>query len=451
MLRMEPHLAELSRSIDPAVLGQRMRIARIAAGMTQSQVAGDEASTAYVSRIEDGQRRPEAHLLERMAVRMGTTLEALLIGVTTSRHLELQVALEQAEIALLAGDPLAAVAATDDLLAEIKDHPLADLERDARRLRARAFEACGRTDEAIALLEELTSDPNADGHTMPALISLSRCHRDNGDPARAIDVGQRVAAEVVRLELGGLSESVDVTLILADAHLHRGEIDEALATCASVLTAAGGSSAAAVAAAYRAASVAASRSGSPAAALALARKARGQYEAVGEARQLTRLRTQYAALLLKLDPPDATGAITTLESAEREPTWPDTEPRDRADHHLALARARFLVGDHAAARAQIEACTELTGSDTPLQLAEARTLAGQIAAAEGDGDGARSAYREAVDLLATIEGDRGVAQLWFELATQLDELGERDGARDAYRRAAASTGLRSSRVPAIAT
>ncbi len=447
MLRMEPHLAELSRSIDPVVLGQRMRVARIAAGMTQSQVAGEEASTAYVSRIEDGQRRPEAHLLERMALRMGTTLEALLIGVTPSRHLELQVALELAEIALLAGDPRGAVTAIDELLAEITDHPLADLERDARRLRARALEASGRTDEAIAILEELTSDSH-DDHLVPALISLSRSYRDAGDPARSLDVGQRVAVELGRLDLGGGSEAVDLSLITSDAHLHRGEIDEALAICSAALAAATGSDPTELAAAYRASSLEASRSGSPATALALARKSRGHFEVAGEARQLARLRTQYAALLLKLDPPDAIGAIATLETSEREPAWLDTERRDRADHHLAFARARFLVGDHAAARAQIEACAELTGSAAPLQLAEARTLAGQIAAAEGDLGGARSSYREAVDLLAAVDDDRGVAQLWFELASQLDELGERDGARDAYRRAAASTGLRSSRVAA---
>lgn len=448
MLRMEPHLAELSRSIDPVVLGQRMRVARIAAGMTQSQVAGEEASTAYVSRIEDGQRRPEAHLLERMALRMGTTLEALLIGVTPSRHLELQAALELAEIALLAGDPGGAVTATDDLLAAIADHPLADLERDARRLRARALEASGRTDEAIAILEELTSDSHEDDHLVPALISLSRSYLDAGDPARALDVGQRVVVELSRLDLGGGGEAVDLSLITADAHLHRGEIGEALAICSAALAGATRSAPAELAAAYRAASLEASRGGSPATALALARKSRGHYEVAGEARQLARLRTQYAALLLKLDPPDAIGAIATLETSEREPAWLDTGRRDRADHHLALARARFLVGDHAAARAQIEACAELTGPAAPLELAEARTLAGQIAAAEGDLGGARSSYREAVDLLAAVDDDRGVAQLWFELATQLDELGERDDARDAYRRAAASTGLRSSRVAA---
>jgi predicted RNA polymerase sigma factor len=43
--------------------------------------------------------------------------------------------------------------------------------------------------------------------------------------------------------------------------------------------------------------------------------------------------------------------------------------------------------------------------------------------------------------LTSIGADRGAAVLWFELASLLEELGEQDDARDAYKRAAASTGL----------
>src|SRR5947208_6259531 len=51
---------EFVATIDPVVLGERMRLARIRAGLTQSQVAGEDVSTAYISRIEAGQRRPGA-------------------------------------------------------------------------------------------------------------------------------------------------------------------------------------------------------------------------------------------------------------------------------------------------------------------------------------------------------------------------------------------------------
>jgi hypothetical protein len=69
MADMDPNLAELSRSIDPAILGRRLRNARVAAGLTQTQAAGGDASTAYISRIEAGQRRPDLKLLARLADR----------------------------------------------------------------------------------------------------------------------------------------------------------------------------------------------------------------------------------------------------------------------------------------------------------------------------------------------------------------------------------------------
>jgi hypothetical protein len=45
--------------------------------------------------------------------------------------------------------------------------------------------------------------------------------------------------------------------------------------------------------------------------------------------------------------------------------------------------------------------------------------------------------------LTGIGSDRGAAQLWFELAGLLEEVGDFDAARDAYKSAAASAGLRS--------
>jgi transcriptional regulator with XRE-family HTH domain len=55
---MDARQADLLRKIDPAELGQRLRAARVAKGMTQTDLAGADVSVGYVSRIEAGQRRP---------------------------------------------------------------------------------------------------------------------------------------------------------------------------------------------------------------------------------------------------------------------------------------------------------------------------------------------------------------------------------------------------------
>ena len=55
---MDARQADLLRKIDPAELGHRLRAARVAKGMTQTDLAGADVSVGYVSRIEAGHRRP---------------------------------------------------------------------------------------------------------------------------------------------------------------------------------------------------------------------------------------------------------------------------------------------------------------------------------------------------------------------------------------------------------
>ncbi len=75
--------------------------------------------------------------------------------------------------------------------------------------------------------------------------------------------------------------------------------------------------------------------------------------------------------------------------------------------------------------------------------AEAKAVEGQVLAASGRAEEAAGAYREAVMLLTGIGADRNAAQLWFELAGLLEDVGDFETARVAYRSAAAATGLRS--------
>src|SRR5207302_2015540 len=51
--------ARALRESDLNELGKRIRERRLACGLTQGQVAGEDISIAYVSRIEAGTRRPD--------------------------------------------------------------------------------------------------------------------------------------------------------------------------------------------------------------------------------------------------------------------------------------------------------------------------------------------------------------------------------------------------------
>jgi len=78
-------------------LGERLRQLRVAAGMTQSDLAGDRFSKEYVSQIERGKTRPTAETLEWLAARLGADAGFLANGVATDERGRIEASLARAE------------------------------------------------------------------------------------------------------------------------------------------------------------------------------------------------------------------------------------------------------------------------------------------------------------------------------------------------------------------
>jgi tetratricopeptide (TPR) repeat protein len=182
--------------------------------------------------------------------------------------------------------------------------------------------------------------------------------------------------------------------------------------------------------------------GSVANAVPLAERALALLGEGQDARNLARLRANLGRMQLELDPPEVPEALKNLEQAAEELVWSSASTADIADANCYIARAHYLEGDLARAE---EMCAEIIAAikdESPLLTAEAESLFGQVAAARGDADAAASAYRRAVFTLTSVGADKRAAQLWFELADLLEDVGEVQAARDAYRSAAAASGLR---------
>jgi tetratricopeptide (TPR) repeat protein len=440
-VRVDIRLAELSRTVDVAVLGQRLRSARVAAGLTQAELAGDEVTAAYISRIEAGQRRPEAKLLERMAARLDVELSSLVDAPVNQRADELRVRLDHAELSLVSGDAQTALDSVDEVLAE-ESFADAEVVRRGRQVRALALEALGRSGEAIRLLEDLVTHPTPDVGWVKAVIALSRCYRESGDFARAIEVGERAGGMIDELGLAGTTEAIQLTVTIAGAYLERGDLAHALQMCERCIEDAERvHSPVAKASAYWNASVIESLRGNAGAALELAQKAIALFELGEDSRNLGRLRTEVAFMQMLQTPPDPGAAKRTLELAERELTWSSASQVDRARHRLMAGKADFLLGDNESAEGHAESARELVGDESPMLLAETQALAGQIQAARGDLDSARASYSDAIASLSGVGIDRDVARLWFDLARLLEQAGDSSGALDAYRRGATATGL----------
>jgi tetratricopeptide (TPR) repeat protein len=443
MGHMSPEMAQQSREVDAADLGRRIRAARLAAGLTQAELAAGEVSVAYISRIEDGQRRPEAGLLERMAQRAGTTLEHLVLGVSVDEQLELQVAVDHAELALAGGEPQRALSEAEAALEALEGKELAALRRQARHVRAFALEAVGDLQGAIEQLEEVTAQPQPDGAWLKALIGLSRCYREAGDLNRAINVGERAQQGVEDLGLQGLTEAIQLSLTVANAYLLRGDAAYALVLCRrAIADAEKHDSPVGKASAYWNASVLEARNGALESSLALARQALALFEAGEDARNLSRLRAQLANVQLALSPPDAEGALQTLDVAATEMAWSSASTVDVARQGLTRSRAHFLLGDHVRADQHLAEALAMMPPGAPVLSASALVLRGEIAAADGRIDEAREAYRSAVHQLTAAGADRDAAQLWFDLGALLAGVGDAAGALDAYQRAGASAGFR---------
>jgi Flp pilus assembly protein TadD len=101
-----------------------------------------------------------------------------------------------------------------------------------------------------------------------------------------------------------------------------------------------------------------------------------------------------------------------------------------------------MSGDVMGARELAVNVYEGAQADVPLVAAEALSVAGQACAAEGDTVTAARSFKQAVFVLTGVGADREAAQLWLELGSLLESVGEDDAARSAYRSAAASMGLR---------
>jgi tetratricopeptide (TPR) repeat protein len=78
-------------------LGERLRQLRVAAGMTQTDLAGDRFSKEYVSQIERGKTRPTRETIEWLAQKLGVDPGFLERGVSADERRRVETLLARAE------------------------------------------------------------------------------------------------------------------------------------------------------------------------------------------------------------------------------------------------------------------------------------------------------------------------------------------------------------------
>jgi tetratricopeptide (TPR) repeat protein len=426
-------------------LGERIRNLRLRKNMSQAQLAWPELSDSYVSLIESGKRTPAPSMIALLARKLDCSAAYLTTGVTEEAMTALQEKIRYAHIALQNGAGEEARVCFAEVLSSPALADLPIMAHEARWGHARALEATGALNEAItelgraaALLSPQTdSDRWAELHT-----ALSRCHRELGDLAEAIHVGERALEQLT--ETGGQWTVTMVMLgatILA-AYNDRGDLAYANHLAQMLIDRAEsiGSPKALMAGYWNAAFTAEAR-GEYGAALRLAERAIALLGEENEPRNLPRLRNAYGHLMLSARPDRAEDAREQLLKAEREMKASSASTVDLAWCHIFQARAELVLGRPVEGAALARGAVELLHGTAGLAVARAYTVLGNALVLLGRHKEAVAALSNAVVYLENMQAHRPAANAWFELAELLGAAGESERQKEAFQHALSCMGL----------
>src|SRR3954465_3627444 len=133
-------------------LGERLRQLRVAAGLTQTELAGERFSKEYVSQIERGKTRPTGETIAWLAGRLEVDPGYLANGVSTDQRGRVEATLTRAEALVEAHRYEEAVAEFEQVRPAVAATGAAEL--DARLLSGEAWARMhqGELREAMDLL-----------------------------------------------------------------------------------------------------------------------------------------------------------------------------------------------------------------------------------------------------------------------------------------------------------
>jgi tetratricopeptide (TPR) repeat protein len=208
----------------PVAVGERLRQARQAAGLTQRDLSFDGCTAAYVSRIEAGARVPSLQILHEFAKRLGVSPEYLATGKPDGG--ELSSELLEAEVALRLGNEGEAAQLYEAARAGA-DSPAA-LARAELGLGRLAFHR-GEIEKGVEFLERaLGSGELAASDASVAADSLGRSYLSLSRFDEAFAVFERFLAEA--RTRGDRFDEVRFALLLANTYIDHGDYGRAHAT-----------------------------------------------------------------------------------------------------------------------------------------------------------------------------------------------------------------------------
>ena len=218
---MTTHSHYHSHVDDAVAAGLRLKEARLAAGLSQRQLAFPGCSAAYISRLEAGQRVASLQLLRKIAAKLGADEEFLATGIARERPFPAE--LVDADVALRLDDL--------DTARDLYERALktsADPRAQAEALGGLGRLALRQGDpgQAVDSIEAALHLAPAIATASPGLVrTLGKAYAEKGELDSAIGVFERGAAAAA--DAGDELEQTRCEIGLANAHIDSGSFGPA--------------------------------------------------------------------------------------------------------------------------------------------------------------------------------------------------------------------------------
>jgi len=421
-------------------LGERLRQLRVAAGLTQTDLAGDRFSKEYISQIERGKTRPTQETVEWLALRLGIDAGFLASGISADDR-------AKAETLLARADALAEEHRFDEAIESYTRALPAVLGTGAAELRVRALngEAMARAQSgdvkgALALLAESRGLVEGEAFSYldraDVLYRLGVCRYKLSSIATAVGLfnealtladRSRLPADQLRLNIFAWRSRCYRRQ--RDYEAAREDVELALELAEALRDAR------ALGPVYFQASMLAERDGHWVLARSYAEKAKAQYEEVADRGNVGRLLNNLGVMDFLLGSPD--NAVERFKQAYAIALEVDRD-EDAATAVSSLAQVHLRTGDARRAEEQALHALEIIGERDDMldEIGNARLVLGRALLEQDRLDEAETAFAESEDAFAKLSSASHRAAAWIAQGDLATRRGDERRAAVLYRRAA---------------
>ena len=423
-----------------ARLGDRLRLLRVAAGLTQTELAGDRFSKEYVSQIERGKTRPTPETVQWLAQRLDVDPAFLTSGVSTDERGRVEAVLARAEALTQAHEYKDAITAYEEARAAVAATNSVELE-----VRSRAGEAWARMEEGdVQIALELLTGARAlveggvfsDVDRADILYRLGACRYKLSSISTAIGMFNEALELADRSELPCDLLRADILQRRSRCYRRQRDFEAAREDVERALELAQGiNDRGMMAHVYFQASLVAERTGHWPLSRGYAEKAKGLYQELEDERNVGRMLINLGGLTLLLGKPQE--AIEHLKASFAVAVEVDSKG-DAAQAMGGLATVHLTLGDWEAADEHArQALQLLEGREDFLdEIGQSQLVLGRSLLERGRFDEAEESFRAADATFEQFSSVSHRANVWVALGDLAARRGEDAEAARLYRNAA---------------